>query len=439
MSYDVNHSGYIKWPLTTGSTDAPTATAGGNVSFGFGNVPASKGGLALYLAGIRLEFAGNLVQAGGAGSRTAWDNFVRAIVADVEIRNTFFGTPWSLRSILGAYLPLIEFVGLGYAYGSPPRGFFPAANATYAYQRPVHLPMGLGTNAKGHHFTQLAQFYKQAQLVLDFPAASVISGISTGSSLTAMTVKATALLLPEPEIRVGPAVEWVDYQVVASSGLENAIRSFGNATSYTGVTKGAAIAFAMLLTSKNGLGGAFTGTQMTGLAVPWRDQPLTTQIGSYIDELYQHMDRPTIGAVVDQGASQALSAFNGFPWAIGTDASNDGVLNNDNILGIPLVSTGRRGQVTKLQEVGISNADESLTMQGTFSGTHHLLAQQLKGWTADQYDAMAKEVVDSGLARRVIGSNGPFRWSAKLEHKNTDARQIDNSKTKYIPVKLVRA
>jgi hypothetical protein len=436
--YARNHTGYIKWPLTTGSSDAPTWVAGSQIQYGFGNIPSEIDGIPLYLAGVRLEINGNgLVQSGGTGSRLAWDNFRRALIADMEIRNVaVMGTPVSLRNVLGAYLDVIEFVGQGYHWASPPRGFFPAANGTYAFTHPIHYNFGVGAVSKGHHVAELALFYKGAQMVLDPAAASVISGMSTGGSLTNMTIKATGLLLPEPELRFGPGMEWVDYQVVASSGLENTIRSFGNSTGLSNSQRGALLLQAHLLTSKNGHNGAFTGTQLTQLAVPWRNQPLTNQIGSFVDELIQNMgDRPVVGSVTDQASTQALSAFNGFPWAMGTDPSNDQVLNNDKIISIPLVSQGKEGQLTKAQEVGVKEGDVGLTLSGTFSGTQHLLCQQLKAWTPQAYDEAARLIVDTGLGRKLYGDRA-LSWDLKLQHKNPDAATIDPKKLKYLALKL---
>jgi hypothetical protein len=299
------------------------------------------------------------------------------------------------------------------------------------------VPLSLGLGQKPHHTAQLAAFYKEAQLSLQIQSNTVLAALSPGATLTSLTARASAILLPEKELRMGPIFEIVDYQMPATSGQTAVpIQAFGNQTQLTKTEKGAGVVFFAPLSSVFGLPGAFTVDAVTRANVPWRNQTDTGHIVPYAAQQILGMgNQRVIGGAVDQAAAQALSDAGGFPYTPGNDPSNS---TNElvNMMFLPIVTPQDQLETSKVQVV---DGDEqiNLTLSSGPAGTHHMLCGHLRSWQLAAYNDAATLLQTLGLPDKVLDpkSSGPLVFVPKTLRRNTD---IDAKKGRFLPQVLKR-
>jgi hypothetical protein len=443
----VNHTGILKVPLVSGTAgDNPSLTQGQETVFGLANLPAEKDGLAAYLLGITLYLSGNFVQAGGAGSLVAWEDVLRALIASVSVRNAWHGTPINSAWMLGSDMALWSYVLNGYRYIQRVPRSVPAANATYPFNLRVFIPLSCGVGKKPHHTAQLNMMYRDAILGINTAAATVGTTLSTGSSITGLTVRATAQCLLEPEVRLGPAFEVVDYTAPtpAAASFDTRFQDFANNTAIAGTERGAGIVWAMLRSSVRGGGGPVDFSTLSRIAVPFRGQAEISDVGSYLDECQDAIGGPqrVIGSTLDSATAQVVDA-SGYPNIVGGLESL--VLNTpikaSTIMGFPLVNPAGELELSKVQRV-----DETIVISQTYTsapsaGSHHLLTAQLREWTPQKRDQWRQMVITSGLAKKVLGDVTNFDkyvWETKLMGKQS-AGIVDPRKLRYLPLRLSNA
>jgi len=436
-----NHTGTLKTPLTTGASDRPAITQGQTTQFQLSSIPAFVGSMAVYLCGIKLLIRGRLTQAGGTGVRMSYlYDLIRSLIASVEVKNAWHGVPMKQAFTTGGHLPVISFVANGYRWlGNGVRAFIPAVNGTNDFALELFLPLGyMGTYKKGHHLAQLALLYRKAVLEITWSAAAVGAAISPGSSFSVLTCQATARSILDPELRLGPGSEWVLYQTQFSAGTLLDFQSFASSTGLDGVQNGGGIDFCHLMTEVSGMQGAFLGTELTRLGVPFRAQTETDDIASYVDEA-----RDAMGPMRNQGVADAaaIPAYHDkHDWPNQADAVDvaAGTTNpiTDALLSVPIVTPPYQGELSKIQYV-----NQNVQLQATFTGgagTHQLLTHQLKEWTPTKIDDAARQMVDSGLAREILGpSAGGYEWETKTLNKQAPTDIID-VKTGDINIKKMR-
>jgi hypothetical protein len=432
MSLIRNHTGFHFYPLTTGASDTYTWNASDLATFNLKNIPILVSDLAYYMYGITVTFTGNWVQ-GGSGSQVNRDQLIRSLIDSIEIRNAWHGTVISSRQIKGSMLPIVEFVGAGYQDGQRGPTAIPVAAGTYPFRLNLFIPLCVGLGDKPHHTAQLALFYKQAQLDINTPLASVATGISTGSSITAVSVRASATMLPEPEIRLGPAVEWVDYQSAASVGqAQIELDSFGNKTGISGTIPNAGVVWMGALSSSGGLPGSFATSTVSRYSFPWRGQVDIRHIDPFIMGQLMCMGPSRPDYVALSSTALYSGATSGFPYARDNDLSATGQ-GLTGLLFFPLVTPANDLELTKIQ---LAKGTQSYFIDATFAGTNHTLTQHVRSFDDNKREDAVKQVVDSGLAKAIIGQSTGLGWIPKLLKKNTD---IDPNKLRFIPFRLVNS
>jgi hypothetical protein len=429
-----NGTGIQSWPLSAaGGGDNPSLTQGSPTVFNLNTLPIAQGDLAYYLPALVCTITGILTQAGGTGVRTAWNALYRILVESLELRNAWHGSPISPQFVKGAMMPIIEPITMGYRNMVRKRGFIPAANAAYSFSFTFPVPLSLGVGQKPHHTAQLVALYKEAQLSIQVAQASVLTALSPGATLSSLACRCSAMLLPEPEIRLGPVMEIVDYQVAATSGQVNVpLQSFGNNTGLTRMERGAGLVYLGLLTSNQGLPGPFAPENLTRLNVPWRGQTDTGHLPPYLAQQMLAMgNQRQVGSVDDQGISKGYSDTAGFPYTEGFDASNS-TSEMTGLLAVPLVTPAADLEVTKLQ---IIDGDESFnaTLSSGPSGTWHNLAIQLKSWQPNAWQDAAAYLISLGLPMKVLGQNSGLTWVPKTLKRN---RSIAAGKARFLPMVL---
>jgi hypothetical protein len=441
-----NHTGLLKVPLVSGTAgDNPSLTQGSETTFGLSNLPAEKDGLASYLLGIVCYLSGNVVQSGGTGSLVAWEDVVRALIASFSVRNAWHGTPVNSAWVLGSDFPLWSYVFNGYRYLQRVPRSVPAANGTYPFNIRLFLPLHCGVGRKPHHTAQLALLYRDAIFGMNVAASSVLTGLSTGSSITSLTARCTALCLLEPEVRMGPAFEIVDYTspTPAATSFDTRFQDFANNTAIAGTERGAGIVWSMLRSSVRGGGGPVDFSTLTRVAVPFRGQSEISDVGSFLDEAIDAMG-PTrvIGSTLDSATAQVVDNT-GYPNIVGAldPLTINAPVRASTLLGFPIVSPGYALELSKVQRV-----DETIVLSQIYSaapsaGTHHLLTGQLREWTPEKRESWRELVIQSNLAKKVLGDVSSFDnyvWQTKLMNKQ-DARIVDPKKMRYLPLRLANA
>jgi hypothetical protein len=453
-----NHTGYLKYPLTAQSGgDNPSLSAGQVTTFSLSSIPAFEGNLANYVYGLLLMVSGTITQAGGAGSSITADRLVQAIVSSLNVRNAWYGTPVNAAWWNGGMVAYhASYVINGYRQPWRARNPIPAANGATAFVIELFIPLHLGVGRKPHHTAPLALMLDQALLDINVQAASQLTFWSAGATFSSLTCRCTALVLPDPELRIGPVPEFAQYQaqVPAAASFNARFEGVGNNTGITGVEAGAGIVWATLLSSIGGnnfgSGTACNWVQLTRIGVPFRGQVETGHVGAFVSEAIDAMGPQRIIGSANESAQQTLSDYNGYPYVLGVqsatsssvelDATSSGGLTGATagLWGLPIVSPGHQLELTKVQHVS-----ETLLIPLTFSsaqtgGSLNLATLQLKTFTEQKREAWRERVISSGLARRVLGDANSFDdyvWEAKLLNKQ-DPSQMDPRKFRFLPLKL---
>lgn len=429
------HSGFEKVPLSTGTTDNPSLTQGSETTFRLGGVDYLDGKNPRYTPGLHLSISGNVVQSGGTGTRFSVFDLYRCLMTYLEIRGAFFGTPLRSSKFLGAYIPSIEFVANGYQYSMPKRSFFPAANGTYAFVLDVFVPVNyFGCNVDPAHTAQLVAALKDATFAIGVAGSAVISGLSTGASLTSLTARCSMLVFPDPEIRVAPGIEWTDYIAPFSSGAQIDFQNLGDDTGFDGVEGGAGMLAMYLLTSAAGQSGAFAGNNVTAFGVPWRSQRRSVHLEPFITDAWAAMDAAgVVGSVQDAGTASGLSDFSRAPhlYIPGADPTGSALVNTS-LKAIPVISPGHAMQLSKAQFV--RGNLPILFEASSGSGSHHLLTCQAKRWTRPKLDSYTQMLFDLGIPQaRGLNSPGAAQWQVKMaDHQSA----VNPRKARFLPLKL---
>jgi hypothetical protein len=436
MSLVRNHTGFHFYPLSAGSNDNPTFSQTSPTSFELKNIPICVGDLPYYVYGVLLTFYGDVDQPASGGSALNYNQLRQALIDSLEVRNAWHGTPISANHVKGTMLPIIEAVGGGYCTPQVTPGPMQATDGDRAFEISVFVPLCIGNGAKPHHSAQLALFYKQAQLVINPAAASILAGFSTGSAFEALTVRASAVMLPEPELRLGPVAEWIDYQSSASSNqTQIALDSFGNVTGLAGTIPNAGVMWMGALTNVDGLPGSFALENVTRYSFPFRGQVDIMQMQAFVAmQLYSMGGDFAARAAQAQLANLSGQAAVAFPYSISNTLSGTSAMQQlARMLFLPMITPAVDLELTKVQT---AKGTQSYFVTGpTFSGTNHTLAQHVRSFDDRKREDAVRQIVDSGLAKQVLGRTTGLGWVPKLEKKNDT---IDPEKLRYLPFRLVR-
>lgn len=441
-----NHSGYRPWPLRGDAGENQAWSAGATLQFDLRNLPVvTAGNLCNYLLGIAVTFTGTATfSTATGGSPVKAEDLTRALILDsagVDLQGAWHGRPLAAQSIRGTTLPVIEYVGCGYQYFRRKRyGLNPLSGAGQTFRHTVFLPLAHFFGDKPHHTALPALFYKDAQLIINTATASFATNeAGNTTAITACTVRASAIMLPEPEIRLPPAVEWIEFRQQSQSGSDTVdLDSFGNQTALSGVEPGAGIDTCLIVTSARQQAGSFTLDTLTRFSAPWRDITQTNHIDPII-EMLESASNPNgrsqdlVVASLANTQSATLGGYardySDFPYS----GRGTGVGSNldAEALVVPIACPSINLETSKLQVV---EGTQTYYRTATVSGTDRTLVHQYKSWTPDKIEDARRTMIEANLPLRVIGTNG-VRWSAKMTKKN--AENVHPKKTRFFPLRLV--
>lgn len=449
-----NHTGTRPWQLTGPQGENPAWTPNGTIRFLLNDVPElTTGTLCNHVLGILVTF---LVTLGNGGVQTASanaDRFLTWLVESVEVRNAWHGTPVSQNHVKGCMLGLLEFLSCGYQYfgrrlSCPSQGDL----AGRFLKINTFIPLAYLMGEKGHHTALPAVFYKNAELQINCGLGSVDAPPEGQNTIIAASVRASAILLAESEIHVGPGQQFIDYQSPASAGGENVkLDSLGMNTSLQDVEAGAGIDFLAWLGSSYNQGAQFAGParvkDLIRVAIPFRG----TQSTRHLEPFLLAYEAAIGGREVGESDPYDATAMDvvvanpaGFPYAhnyagpLVADFAADGSDIRD-MRHFPLIFPGRDLEVTKMQSFeGTQTYQLTFTPGGAPAGgsVHHTYAHQFFSWTPAKWDDAQRVLVNSGVAQAVLGRSTGLVWSAKFSKKNADIGKIDPSKFRYLAQKL---
>lgn len=437
MSLVRNHTGFHFYPLTSGSNDNPTYSQTAPTTFEMKNIPIFIGNLAYYVYGILLTFTGDVDQAASGSSLINYWQVVRSLIDSLEVRNAWHGTPVSSNHVKGSMLQVIEPIDCGYAMPQLLFSDIPAVDGDYFFEINIFVPLCIGQGAKPHQSAQLALFYKQAQLVINPAASSVLNGISAGAVFEGLAVRASAVMLPEPEIRLGPVGEWIDYQSSASSNQSQiALDSFGNVTGLSGTLPNAGVLWMGALTNyASSVPGSFALEDVTKYSFPFRGQVEIMQIPAFVAMQLLSMGGGDFAA---RGQAAKWTSLNGgvegFPYdfTTGSAGANNSWKQLHGMLFFPMVTPSPDLELSKVQ---LAKGTQSYFLSGpTFSGTNHTLVKHVRTFDQNKRQDAYTQIVSSGLAKQVLGTDSNLGWVIKTLRKNTE---IDADKARFLPQRLV--
>lgn len=452
----LNHTGFRKHQLRGDQGLSPAWTENSQIRFDLRTLPLLTGGnLANYLMGIVITFVGAINVTATAGSFITANELIQVLINNVQLTGAWQGKPIASEAFRGPLLRIIEFVSLGYQNWSNRRLAFDgnvAGTGSHGFRLSVFLPLGFYAGQKPHHAAQLAVFYRDATLdlntglnatmntVFGMNAANVIAGTPI--------VRATAILLPDRELRIGPFCEWAEYVQPSVSGgpltEQVSLDSFGNKTGLSGVEPGAGIGFCGIVCdppaadgATQGLLGSVDASTITQLEVPWRGQAQTQHIDPFTDEgvTARGVMRLVSPTTLDTAAGlpAATHDYRGFPFSDRAKGVTQAGVDPQTMV-LPLVSPSIQMQFSKLQVV---EGTQDYSVTGTFNNTtgrqHRTLVMQIKSLTPEKWADAREILIREGLCRAVLGSDDVV-WSTKFSEKNPNG--VEASKVRFLPQRL---
>jgi hypothetical protein len=436
-----NHTGERPFVLSGDQGEAPAFAHSKTFKFFTKDLPSTVGRLATYLLGFLVTVEADYVVESGesiGGGTYDWDDVARALFESFELKNSLLGKPISHNFHRGEFTGLFGFVGNGMQRPVPQPPSLDGQShegATPRHQRHSwYVPASSMLGMKGHHTAQLACLFDNATFEVKTAAAGTVPGlIVVQSPGFSPVMNVTAILVAEPEIRLGPGVQFVRYaSTIAQTGTKHVIEALGNTSSFQGVEEGAGIAFLAWMSSRRGYGGSFSdATELEYLNLPFRGLDQLIHLDAlYTDYLGACTNNEAVNVQVYDDATGLVGnagpfAGNGLLYGPSYYGLGHGLLDADFV---PLVSPKRFMEVSKLQSVQGSQ-DLYAKYNGQFRGDDVFVALQYHSWNPATQEEVFKKILSSGVAAAVWGTTDLVP-STKIVNKQP-AGGLNPSKTRY--------
>ncbi len=439
-----NHTTPRFWQLTGDRGDQPALTASTTYKWNLSNIPYTTRRMCNYLVGIMVTVLGATFTYRGGVDEGIPDfldssDLLRGLFESAEVQQTMFGTPVSANHYLGKYFGLFEYVSNGMQVGTasmPPLG----GTSTAGWKTPINvfIPLCSLLGAKGHHTAQPVVCYDRAQFILRTAATGGITGLT--GVFTNASIKVSAVVIPEPELRLGPGTSWMQYtQVASSTGTIVTIDALGNSTTLEGAEPGAGIACMLWMgAGERAYGGAATVRGTEYLSAPFRDLQQTRHIEPFMADW---MNACGMGEVPFIDSAQELTANAlpggghraGYLYSVNYPISGGAAVNSfpdlvDGAEFLPIIVPRKFLETSKLQVVqgsqtiGIKNST-------AFSGQHVFVVLQYHSWTPAKQEEVLRALVDKGVAQAVWGTND-LKPDIKVINKQV-AETLNPTKTRF--------
>ena len=449
-----NHTGIRPWQLSGPTGQVIAWTPGGTGRFLLGDVPElTSGVLCNHMLGILVTILVPILQSGMQSEGKSCDDWLTWLFESVEVRNCWHGTPVSQNHAKGCVLGLMEELACGYQYFG--RRMSVVSNGDlggYYVKLNTFIPLYYGMGEKGHHTALPVTMYRNGELQLNFglgPQDAVEEG---DPSFEEATIMASAILLPQSEICLGPGQQFIDYPSAANAGSEVVkMDSFGNNTTLQDIEAGAGIDFLMWLSSHYDQGENFAGParvkDIRRVAIPFRGVQSTIHLEPFLLGLEAAIGNREQGESDPYDATAMAvvqSNLAGWPYRhnyngpLVADFAADGSDIRD-MLGFPLIYPGRDLEVSKVQSFEGTQSYFLAFAQGLGPAngtTHHSFAHQFHSWTPAKWDDAMRKLIDAGVAKAVLGTSTGLVWATKFSKKNAAPGAVDPAKVRYLANKL---
>ena len=443
------------WPLRGDSGEAPAWSASTAIDFNLGNIPKlTQGRFANYLPAIALTAFGTYTtDIPDATERVTWSDLAQGLYQSFDLQGAWHGRPLANQHMRGATARIWELISMGYQSGSRHVAGQRASTVAVPFRHTLYLPLCHALGPNGARYTsQLSILYKNATLYINTTANAV--DIFHGDSeavgqltIVGANIRASAVLLPEPCIRIAPGVEWLEYQtkgaVASSDGVD--LESLGNATALEGVEPGAGIDTMLALTNMDGLLGSFQLDALTQFSAPFLDQSQTRHLDPFINMLEQVSakgERPREQQVEDiaagvPGALGYVIDASGFPnidqRMAGPVNGAGGATLNFNGLVFPLIVSGPELELTKIQRFE-GTQTYNRTVDDVTGSIDRTLLHQYKSWTPAKHEDFRQLVIAEGLAAAVLGT----KEISPMAVRNEVGKPMEPSRGRFFPVEWVK-
>jgi hypothetical protein len=281
-----------------------------------------------------------------------------------------------------------------------------------------YIPASALLGMKGHHTAQLAILMDRATFELKTAAPGTVNGIT----ITNGKLDVSAVMVAEPELRLGPGTQFVRYSgTISPSATQHAIDALGNTSSLQNVEEGAGIAFLAWMSSRRGYGGSFADAkklEYVNFPIRGLDQLI------HIDALFTDY----LGAAINNDAVNIDGEpfrSSGCLYGPNYTGANGGIRDADFV---PLISPKAFMETSKMQAIqGTQNLYAKKL--DAFSPENVFVALQFHSWTPAQQELVLAKIISSGLAMTVWGTNDLVP-STKVVNKQ-NAKGINPSKTRF--------
>jgi len=468
-----NHTGIIPWRLTGPGGQRQRFVPGQQLSWLMKTLPpVTDGKLCNFLLGLMVTVIGSVVVGEGVSGEgavvpgsdlarskinTQWD-IIRMLISSLEVNSAWHGTALSSQHVKGSFLQLMELVGNGmerpYRLRPPMRYNAQSTDRRHYFRFSFFVPLSLLCGVKGHHTALPTVCYEDAQLQLNLGTGTNTWGSAIYTDIAGVKdcqFDVSALMLPQDEVWVGPAVQWIDYQQkLAGEAVD--INGLGTVSTMDRTEKGAGIAGLFWLSNRLGMPGPAMVRDITDLTFPFRGCVHTTHIDPLVRQFETIMGckQDVAGPFVDiagDGADEASGDVGGFPYddfdygvSESGDSDADATLPpNPSILS--LVTPTKDLEVTKVQvsegtqQLQMQFRDGVLTGDGCTGATHHILACQLHSWTPEAWTSIKQRLIERGVVRKVLGTDD-VDWSLKVINKQNPLGIMDR-KRRFMAMRLV--
>lgn len=434
-----NHTGERPFVLSGDQGEAPAFAHGKTYKFFTKDLPTTVGRLATYLVGFLVTVEADYTYVGAVeepSGKIDWDDVARALFESFELKNSLLGKPISHNFNRGEFTGLFGFVGNGMQRPVPQPPPLESQQGTDLAHRQRHswyVPASALLGMKGHHTCQLCCLFDNATFEVKTAAAGVVPGL-TLKNLATSVLNVTAILVAEPEIRLGPGTQFVRYaSTIAKTGTKHVIEALGNTQSLQGVEEGAGIAFLAWMSSRRGYGGSFAdAATLEYVNLPFRgldqlihlDPLYTDYLGACNNNDAVNVQRWTAANHGEVGNAGPFAA-SGCLYGPSYYGKGHGLLDADFV---PLVSPKRFMEVSKMQSVQGSQ-DLYAKSSADFVGDDVFVALQYHSWTPATQEEVFKKILSSGVANAVWGTTDLVP-STKIINKQP-AGGLNPSKTRY--------
>jgi hypothetical protein len=398
--------------------------------------------MANYLLCLLVTFYGSVVQSGSTGLPVNDDMLTAALVSSVQLQGAWHGSPLQQTFCIGAYLPIMEYLGAGFRLPRRAPNAINSANGAHNFNHTILIPLAIGNVAKPYQTAQLALMYKKASFIINLNAGTVLAALSPGAAFAgtggtgSMTMQVSAVLEPQPNLVLAPGNEWIDYQSPASAGQSQIpIFGFGNQTGLVGTNPNAGITD--LLAIGNGAGTPFASTGiLPGSFDPsgvqsyqwgWRGQNTTFHPEAIAAMQFLALGPSKQGWLGPESAVTAIDG-QGFPYANTTSGpipTNATPLSG--LYGFPLVTSTVRMLLSKVQTAG-NNEMLTLTLKGGFSysGQNHIFGRHVRSFSPDKIQDWQNQIIASGMASALLGTtNITLRQKTLSRQRIVPAKQLN--------------